>query len=318
MTPELSGLERTLNSKIFLSNFWGRFQNGIISSDTSKQLLVNLFEPIASKYAMPIHISSVFRPPVSLLEKSVEKFSRSLFQDKNSLENLQIKHGQFNFSKPRKGFINVWYTGENIRPPLGQDWDIYLSFDSHLIDKRNFYLPFWLTGLENTVSKAQEAVDLMCLERSSKQMPSKYTSLVASNPENIRMAFVNFLKLESKIDVYGKLGTPIENKSECITEYKFNLTFENDLYPGYVTEKIFDAWLNRTIPIWRGLESEEYLNKGAFIDATNLSFPKVCEVMEEIANNVEIYDSYVKSPILKRRFDFHELINKIDKELESN
>ena len=96
------------------------------------------------------------------------------------------------------------------------------------------------------------------------------------------------------------------------------MAFENDLYPGYVTEKIFDAWLNKTIPIWRGLDSEEYLNREAFVDVTSLSFPSIFSIMQEIASSSDIYDSYVSSPILKRRFDFNELINKIDSKLESN
>ena len=158
----------------------------------------------------------------------------------------------------------------------------------------------------------------MCMDRTSKKMPSKYASVVAGNPEPMRMAFINFLRLKAEVDIYGKLGKEIENKSECISQYKFNLAFENDLYPGYVTEKIFDAWLSKTIPIWRGLDSEEYLNREAFVDVTSLSFPDIFSTMQNIAASSDIYDSYVSSPILKRRFDFRELINKIDIELESN
>ena len=318
MNSESSYLEKTVNSNIFLSHFWDQNKNGKISSYKSKNLLVDFFGPISLKYQKPIHISSVFRKPANLVEKTTSKLSKIVLRNANSFENLQIRHGHFNFSKPREGFINIWYTGENQRPPLEQDWDIFLSFDSHVIDKRNFYFPFWLTGLEDSVLKAQASIDAMCMERESKQMPSKYASLVASNPERIRMAFVSFLKLEAEIDIYGRLGTEVKNKDSCIAEYKFNLAFENDLYPGYVTEKIFDAWLNRTIPIWRGLDSEGYLNKEAFVDATNLSFPNILAKMKEISANIEIYDSYIAAPILKRRFDFGELIHRIDNQLELN
>ena len=137
-------LEITSNSKIFLSNFWDQNKNGNISKDKSKELLVDLFEPISRKYRTPIHISSVFRPPVHLVGKSIDRLSKIIFSNSDSFENSQIRHGHFNFSKPIKGFINIWYTGENVRPPLEQDWDVFLSFDSHHIDNRNFYFPSFI------------------------------------------------------------------------------------------------------------------------------------------------------------------------------
>lgn len=41
-------------------------------------------------------------------------------------------------------------------------------------------------------------------------------------------------------------------KREVISNYMFNLAFENSLEPGYVTEKPFDALLSGTVPIYLG------------------------------------------------------------------
>ena len=247
-----------------------------------------------------------------MIYQTKEVLKRKFVGEKNDLVSLQILHGQYNYSRPRDGFINIWYTSENVRPPLDQNWDIYLSFDSDNIDCRNLYLPFWVTRLGGSIELAQQAVDSMCNKRSASEVPSKFASLVASNPERIRMGFVNFLKKEAEIDVYGKLGVSIRDKSECISNYKFNLAFENDLYPGYVTEKVFDAWKSRSIPVWRGLDAENYLNKNAFLNATKSSFSEILHSMVEISNNLDHFNHYVTEPLLERRFDIHELRSKID------
>ncbi len=51
------------------------------------------------------------------------------------------------------------------------------------------------------------------------------------------------------------LGYKVENKSEFLSQYKFNLCFENSQGYGYVTEKILDAYFSHTIPIYWGSPS---------------------------------------------------------------
>jgi len=42
---------------------------------------------------------------------------------------------------------NIWFTGENTRPPQG-NWDLYMSFDANLSD-RTFYMPLWVMTCTN-------------------------------------------------------------------------------------------------------------------------------------------------------------------------
>ena len=312
MKLEVDGLTRTKNNLIYLSNFWESDQNYVGVTDTTKNFLIDILVPIAKKYGQPINVSSVVHEPKRLIHQTKEVFKRKFFTPKNNLTNLQILHGQLNPSRPREGFINIWYTAENIRPPLSQDWDVFLSFDTDEIDPRNLYLPFWVTRLGATVRESQHWVDIMCSERPASDFPDKFASLVASNPERIRMGFVDFLKKNSEIDIYGQLGVSIRDKSECISDYKFNLAFENDLYPGYVTEKVFDAWKSRSIPIWRGLDSQHYLNEKAFLNATNISFNDIFRRMIDISNNLDLFNQFTTQPILQRRYDIGELRRMID------
>ncbi|WP_254697630.1 glycosyltransferase family 10 domain-containing protein, partial [Helicobacter pylori] len=55
--------------------------------------------------------------------------------------------------------------------------------------------------------------------------------------------------------VRNTLGYNVKNKSEFLSQYKFNLCFENSQGYGYVTEKIIDAYFSHTIPIYWGSPS---------------------------------------------------------------
>lgn len=64
----------------------------------------------------------------------------------------------------------------------------------------------------------------------------------------------------------------VDNKIETISKYKFNLCFENVRYPGYVTEKIFDAMMAGTIPVYYGApDIADFVPPQAFIDASKFS-----------------------------------------------
>ena len=66
-------------------------------------------------------------------------------------------------------------------------------------------------------------------------------------------------------------------------------------YPGFVTEKIVDAFLGKTVPIfWGDPMIERTFNKNAFIDASN--FPTLEELVDYIAKveqDDELYLTYL-------------------------
>lgn len=63
----------------------------------------------------------------------------------------------------------------------------------------------------------------------------------------------------------------IGDKWEILSRYKFALVFENCVYPGYVSEKIFDCFVTGAVPIYLGApDIEKYVPGDCFIDARNL------------------------------------------------
>jgi len=94
-----------------------------------------------------------------------------------------------------------------------------------------------------------------------------FACAIISNPEPMRMRAIEALGRIGRVDVFGRVaGRPVEDKFEVFSKYQFALCFENDLYPGYVTEKVFDAWGAGAIPLWWGVDRGDYLNDSAFIN----------------------------------------------------
>ena len=77
------------------------------------------------------------------------------------------------------------------------------------------------------------------------------------------------------------------DKHRLLGRYRFTFTLENFSYPGYVTEKIIDALVAGSIPVYLGApDIEDFIPRGAFIDLRDFPSPQDLEshldVMSEI------------------------------------
>jgi hypothetical protein len=58
------------------------------------------------------------------------------------------------------------------------------------------------------------------------------------------------------------------DKPTLLAGYRFALVFENTRFPGYISEKLFDCFFARCIPIYSGApDVAQYVPPAAFIDA---------------------------------------------------
>ena len=87
----------------------------------------------------------------------------------------------------------------------------------------------------------------------------KFCSFVVSNSEfsdPMREKFFKRLSQYKKVDSGGRflnnVGGPVKDKLAFLREYKFNIAFENSVSPGYTTEKIMEAYVAQSIPIYYG------------------------------------------------------------------
>ncbi|NHA93207.1 glycosyltransferase family 10 domain-containing protein, partial [Helicobacter pylori] len=179
----------------------------------------------------------------------------------------------------------VFYTGENEVPNFNL-FDYAIGFDE--LDFRDRYLrmPLYyaslhykaesvndttapykiksdsLYALKKPTHHFKENHPHLCAVVNGKTDPLKrgFASFVASNPNAPkRNAFYDALNSIEPVtgggSVKNTLGYNVKNKSEFLSQYKFNLCFENTQGYGYVTEKIIDAYFSHTIPIYWGSPS---------------------------------------------------------------
>lgn len=202
---------------------------------------------------------------------------------------------------------HVWFTGENVRPPAAP-WDGILSFDLDPLGGRNAYLPLWwysigLLGSAQSIftSRAPTVEELMSARDPGAARP-KFTCAFINNPDPMRLHAIEALSAVGPVDVFGAaVGRPVPDKAQVARQYRFVLCFENDVYPGYVTEKAIEAWGTGAIPLWRGADPAGYLNPRAVINAA--SFPSLetfAEAVAKVDADASAWQEMAGAPLLTR------------------
>jgi hypothetical protein len=76
-------------------------------------------------------------------------------------------------------------------------------------------------------------------------------------------------------------------------KYKFIICYENSYTDGYITEKIFNCFFAKTIPIYKGSEKiTNYINENSFINGRDNFIDKIIEIKD----NEVLYNNYINSP----------------------
>ena len=87
---------------------------------------------------------------------------------------------------------------------------------------------------------------------------SKLCSLIASGKRDqaghkLRHRVVRQIRAEGlNVDIMGRGYAPFEAKEEGLAPYHYSVIIENSREPAYITEKLIDACLCRTVPVYWG------------------------------------------------------------------
>lgn len=210
---------------------------------------------------------------------------------------------------------SVWFTGENLRPPLGSKFDHYISFDQDDYRGKNTYFPLFyaellLSGKESIDRRgvAIEDPGQLLKPRRITLVTKKFVCAFISNPEPTRMRALEELSRYGEVEIYGPhTRKPVANKYEIAENFKFMLCFENDLFPGYVTEKLLDAYLCNTVPLyWGDFGRESHINRKALINAAE--FENLESFARKVGNLSEgEYEAIYKQPLLSSLPDVRRL-----------
>ncbi|WRE90942.1 fucosyltransferase [Helicobacter pylori] len=229
-----------------------------------------------------------------------------------------------------KNTKRVFYTGENEVPNFNL-FDYAIGFDE--LDFRDRYLrmPLYYASLHYKAESVNDTTapykikdnSLYALKKPSHQFkenhphlcavvndesdPLKrgFASFVASNPNApIRNAFYDALNSIEPVagggSVKNTLGYNVKNKSEFLSQYKFNLCFENTQGYGYVTEKIIDAYFSHTIPIYWGSPSvAKDFNPKSFVNVCDFKdFDEAIDYMRYLHTHPNAYlDMLYENPL---------------------
>jgi hypothetical protein len=228
---------------------------------------------------------------------------------------LEHQHGINNVRN--KNNFTMWYTFENRRPPI-ENFDITISFDTENFDNRNFYLPLiWLYTSINETSPIppyhkttmEDCLQPRNLNPDLFDQKIGFASSFINNPQPYRIAVIRKLEKIGSVAQFGRSGGGyVEDKISTANKYLFNVCFENDLYPGYVTEKVLEAWIAQTIPLYWGIDKNEILNPKAIINLNDFdSLNDFCEFTYELKKDENRILEMLNQPILQKTLEIEDL-----------
>lgn len=159
----------------------------------------------------------------------------------------------------------------------------------------------------------EDAISTQCTFQIAKEVePRQGICAIISNPEPIRMAYINQLSKIFPVDVYGSFGKPVTDKHETLRKYRVAICFENVESPGYVTEKVFDAWYAGCVPVWRGIDSLRTFNPAAIIDVTKHGFEESIKRISEVMKSDELTKEITSQPLLFNEYDYKSILKTIN------
>lgn len=288
--------------KIRFRNFWDDF-------DISNNFFLDYFhymgqptEIIERKSELvDLEIESVFPKKH---EKIMNLISRKLVSE--NFYNNGFLENKFRNRKLKKSMARrkLWFTGENIRPPLDQAFDGFLSFDQDSFGGLNCYFPLWYTNagmlsapVFNSRVGVEASIQQVLKPRILNSKKEKLAVIFMSNPHPFRLQVVKLLRNFGEVDIFGSFtGRSVKHKIDVSRNYKFTICFENDNYPGYVTEKLWEAYISETVPLyWGNLGKDSPFNTKSFF---NLDDYVSMEHYIEFALRAD-YEKVFQEPLLK-------------------
>ena len=243
-------------------------------------------------------------PKISIFQKAL-LFLRSRFSNNAMVDWLNHQKGLSSINKVAGK--KVWITFENRRiPPEGVN--LSLSFDLDSNGGKNLYFPLlfsYIDFLNNKASYVRNHVsfDELLSPRVSigKSIQArKFACTFINNPDPVRLRFLRELSKYGEVEIFGRYANNyVEDKVAIGNNYKFVICFENDLYPGYVTEKPLEAWLSKSVPVYWGNDSGGLLNSAALINCSSYdSLAAAAELIASLQSQTEVIEELIKQPLL--------------------
>ena len=202
-----------------------------------------------------------------------------------------------------KKAIKIAYYTENKIPDFSMADYAVAQVNINYLD-RYLKIPYiigWYNIINNSfIEKKRESL--------LKNLPKKkkFCAAVISNYNNysrFRLDFINQLNKYKKVDMGGKYKNnvgKIKDKILFLSSYKFSIAMENSEADGYFSEKIIDAFLAGTIPIYYGnYMIDEYINPNSYILIRGKNdIKEKIEYIKKIDNDLNLFQKIIHQNIL--------------------
>lgn len=186
--------------------------------------------------------------------------------------------------------VKILFTGENYCPDFNA-CDYALSFEYLDYGDRHLRLPLYLL-----YSNIGTLADRPTVTLEQLRARKHFCNFIYSNGEADPRRDALFNALNRKMPVHSAGRhltntqgvdaafpglTPNLRKRRYMEDFRFSLACENSSHPGYVTEKIADAFIARTIPIyWGDPKVADEFNEAAFVNTG--AFPDLEAVIDHV------------------------------------
>ncbi len=185
----------------------------------------------------------------------------------------------------------IMYSGEFLAPDFSAI-DYFIGFDDIVFGDRNFRFPLYLWSSDGKYARSEplredEAVAIL-------KQKDVFCNYIFGHDTALgkREEILERLSEYKRVDCCGRHRNnmpdgktfSMANKSEFMKRCKFSITAESVCYPGFVSEKICDAFRAFTIPIYYGApDVNKDINVEAFVncydyDSIDLAIKKVIEL----------------------------------------
>ncbi len=281
--------------KIFISGFWGGF---IENTDPIKfDFFKNLFELAFNE---TIEVGNNPNDCDILFE--------SVFSDKTYINEKKWKYAIFFNGESQQRILTDHFKNNHNRVSQITNYDIILT--GKLTNKtiKTVNLPLFIPYIYSN-----NYVNILQNQMKRQVIPKKKICAVISNSNcQKRNYFLDRLQEKVRIDYAGNFRNNIPkipgayNSDEILnfySQYKFVICLENTKQETYITEKIINGFLTKTIPIYWGSDKIcDYFNEDRFINIPNLNEICVNNAINKIVSIINDDNKYlqvVNSPILK-------------------
>ena len=238
---------------------------------------------------------------ISLISKDLEGLINIEMDEDNPDYLIYATFGCENTLNKYNKTIKIAFFTENQLPDLNfADYAIGLGHINHL--DRFFTFPYFVYELTKRNINIKD-FEIIRNEVLNSRKREKFCAAVITNPIGFRLYFIKELNKYKNIDMGGRfhnnIGGHVKDKIEFLKQYKFSLAMENSEADGYTSEKIIDAYLAGTIPIYYGdYMVDDYINPKTYIlIRSQRDMANKINYIKRIDNDDNLYRSILKEKV---------------------